>query len=82
LFTRNSAALVASENEFSLTRLLNFRSFIRIFELKLQYFLMGGKPHSFGEINLPPSQTTLFRVVAVKNTEASFVFLARLFKFA
>ena len=37
LFTRNSAALVASENKFSLTRLLNFHSFIRIFELMLEY---------------------------------------------
>ena len=52
--------------------------FFIIFELYLQDFLMGGKPLSFGELKFPSSQTTLFRVVALKNTEASFVFLARL----
>jgi hypothetical protein len=51
---------------------------MRAFCLSLDKIDWGGKPHSLGEMNLPSSQTTLFRVVAAKNTEAGFVFLARL----
>ena len=30
-----------------------------IFEVNLEYILWGGKPHSFGELKLTSSQTTL-----------------------
>ena len=39
LLTRSSAALVACENEFSLTRLLNIRSFVTISEVNLEDIL-------------------------------------------
>ncbi len=39
----------------------------------------SGKPHSFGELKLPSSQTTLSRVVTVKNIQVNLLFIARLF---
>ena len=43
---RSLATLIACKNEFSSIRLHGFLSFVAIFEINLEYFLWGGKPHS------------------------------------
>ena len=43
-----------------------------------EYSLWGGKPHSFGNINVPSSQATLISRCRCKKTEVNFVFFARL----
>ena len=60
LLARSSASLVACENELSLTRSLNFRSFVTISAVNRENRLWGRKRHSFVNLKVAAVASNAF----------------------